>query len=100
MIANKPISNCGSVKIHKEDDAGTALAEVKFDLYTDNSPIGGPSGADDTNTAFSCTTDANGDCTISKCRSVSTGRWRTRPRCRRATTAADQAVNITTGGQG
>jgi hypothetical protein len=65
-VVNHPISNCGSISIHKEDDAGNALANVQFDLYTDNSPFGGTRAAGDTITSplLSCTTDADGDCTI------------------------------------
>ena len=35
------ISNCGSVKINKNDDAGRALAGAEFTLYKDNAPVGG-----------------------------------------------------------
>ncbi|NUR46869.1 MAG: prealbumin-like fold domain-containing protein [Hamadaea sp.] len=59
------ITNCGTVKIHKVDDTGAPLAGAEFTLYKDNAPVGGSRGAEDTATAFKCTTDANGDCTIS-----------------------------------
>jgi hypothetical protein len=57
----------GSVSIHKQDDAGTALQGAVFELYKDNAPLGGspPHGAEDTATGKTCTTDAGGDCTIS-----------------------------------
>jgi hypothetical protein len=57
----------GSVSIHKQDDAGNALQGAEFELYTDNAPLGGspPKGAEDTATGQTCTTDANGDCSIS-----------------------------------
>jgi len=61
------ISNCGSVKIVKKDDAGTPLAGATFALYNDNAPIGGTRGAEDTitNPLKSCTTEATtGECTI------------------------------------
>src|ERR671939_811380 len=57
----------GSVSIHKVDDAGNALQGAVFELYTDAAPLGGnpPHGAEDTATGKTCTTDANGDCSIS-----------------------------------
>jgi Prealbumin-like fold domain len=58
------ISNCGSVKIHKTDDAGAALAGAEFTLYNDNPPVGVSRGAEDTVTTLKCTTDSSGDCTI------------------------------------
>jgi hypothetical protein len=58
------ITNCGSVKIIKTDDAGAALAGAEFTLYKDNAPIGGTRGAEDTVTTFKCTTAADGTCTI------------------------------------
>lgn len=62
--ANVNITNCGSVKIKKVDDAGTPLAGAEFTLYKDNAPVGGTRGAEDTVTTFKCTTDATGICTI------------------------------------
>jgi hypothetical protein len=59
------ISNCGTVNIHKQDDAGAPLAGAVFTLYTDAAPIGGARGAEDTATALTCTTLATGNCTIS-----------------------------------
>jgi len=59
------ITNCGSVTVKKVDDAGTPLAGAQFTLYKDNAPVGGSRGAEDTITAFTCTTDATGLCTIS-----------------------------------
>jgi uncharacterized surface anchored protein len=69
FIAPVPINitNCGTVKIHKQDDAGAPLAGAVFTLFTDAAPVDGspPHGAEDTATALSCTTGADGDCTIS-----------------------------------
>jgi uncharacterized surface anchored protein len=63
------ISNCGSVKIVKTDDAGAALAGAEFTLYNDVAPIGtarNAGGVTDpiTNPVKKCTTAANGECTI------------------------------------
>jgi uncharacterized surface anchored protein len=57
------ISNCGSVKIIKTDDAGNPLDGATFELYKDNAPVGGSRGAEDTATGLTCTT-VNGECTI------------------------------------
>jgi hypothetical protein len=62
--ASVNITNCGTLNIHKQDDAGTALAGAVFTLYTNNSPTAAPRGAEDTVTTFTCTTDASGDCSI------------------------------------
>jgi len=90
------ITNCGTINIHKEDDAGTALAGAVFTLYTDNAPTGGARGAEDTITTLTCTTDASGDCSIS---SVPFGSYwvveTTTPAGH--DTAADQAVTISSG---
>src|SRR5919204_629865 len=68
FIAPTPtnITNCGTVNIHKQDDAGTALQGAVFRLYTDNAPVDGsaPHGAEDTATSMTCTTAANGNCSI------------------------------------
>ena len=70
FIAPTPIniSNCGSVKILKTDDAtpGNPLAGAVFTLFKDNAPLDGapPHGAEDTATTQTCTTDASGVCTI------------------------------------
>jgi hypothetical protein len=67
------ISNCGSINIHKQDDAGNALAGAVFSLYRDNAPTGGTRGIEDTAVAGkTCTTPASGDCTISN---VLTGQY-------------------------
>lgn len=60
------ITNCGTVNIHKQDDAGAPLAGAVFTLFTDNAPVDGaaPHGAEDVATSFTCTTDAAGDCSI------------------------------------
>lgn len=59
------ISNCGSVKIVKTDDANNALNGATFELYKDNAPVGGSRGPEDTATGMTCTTSGNGTCTIS-----------------------------------
>jgi hypothetical protein len=58
------LSNCGSVKITKKDDAGSALAGAEFTLYEDNDPTGGTRGPEDTITTQTCTTGADGTCEI------------------------------------
>jgi formamidopyrimidine-DNA glycosylase len=58
------LSNCGSVKITKKDDAGSVLAGAEFTLYKDNAPVGGTRGAEDTITTLTCTTGADGTCEI------------------------------------
>ena len=60
------ITNCGTVNIHKQDDAGADLEGATFVLFTDNEPVDGapPHGAEDTATSLTCTTDADGDCSI------------------------------------
>jgi hypothetical protein len=67
FIAPVPVnvSNCGSISIHKQDDAGTALAGAVFTLYNDLAPLGGSRGVEDTITTKTCTTNASGNCTIS-----------------------------------
>ncbi len=56
----------GSVDILKTDDTGAPLAGVEFELYDDNAPLDGapPAGAEDTATGQTCTTAADGTCTI------------------------------------
>jgi Prealbumin-like fold domain len=56
----------GQINIHKQDDAGNALQGVVFTLYVDNAPFGGspPHGAEDTATSNTCTTGANGNCSL------------------------------------
>jgi Prealbumin-like fold domain len=60
------ITNCGTVNIHKQDDAGTPLQGAVFTLFTDAAPVDGnpPHGAEDTATSLTCTTNASGNCTI------------------------------------
>jgi uncharacterized surface anchored protein len=58
------LSNCGSVKITKKDDAGSVLAGAEFTLYKDNAPVGGTRGAEDTITTQTCTTGSDGTCEI------------------------------------
>ena len=49
------------------DDTGNALQGAVFTLFKDNQPLDGaaPHGAEDTSTGQSCTTGADGNCTIS-----------------------------------
>ena len=58
----------GTITVHKQDDAGNPLAGAVFTLFTDNPPLGGdpPHGAEDTSTGKSCTTGADGNCTITE----------------------------------
>ncbi len=59
------LTNCGTVKIIKTDDAGSPLAGAEFTLYEDNAPVGGARGAEDTITSLACTTAVTtGVCTI------------------------------------
>ena len=50
------LSNCGSVKVIKTDDANAPLTGAGFTLFNDNAPLGGTRGAEDTTTGKSCTT--------------------------------------------
>ena len=89
------ISNCGSISIHKQDDAGNALANVSFQLYNNIAPLAGPRGTEDTIvTGKTCTTNAAGNCTITN---VLAGTYwvveGTPPAGYQA--AADQAVTVT-----
>jgi hypothetical protein len=88
------ISNCGSVKIIKNDDLGSPLAGATFELYKDNAPTGGSRGAEDTATGQTCTTPASGECTISN---VLTGQYWVVETVTPAgyNTAADQHVTVT-----
>ncbi len=92
------INNCGTINIHKEDDAGNALAGAGFTLFKDNAPTGGVRGSEDTATSFTCTTAANGNCTMSL---VPIGRYwvveTTVPP--NHAKAPDQNVSISAGGQ-
>jgi hypothetical protein len=70
FIAPQPvnITNCGSINIHKQDDATPpgALAGAVFTLYKDNAPTGAPRGNEDTVVSGkTCTTAATtGNCSI------------------------------------
>ena len=68
LIANRPISNCGTINIHKQDDVGTALQGAEFKLFTDSAPLDGaaPHGAEDlaVSPEKKCTTDASGNCSL------------------------------------
>jgi hypothetical protein len=55
----------GTINIHKTKSTGGALAGATFTLYVNNSPTAGPRGGEDTITTKACTTDGDGDCTIS-----------------------------------
>jgi hypothetical protein len=97
FIAPQPvnISNCGSINIHKQDDAGNPLSGVSFSLYSNNAPLAAPRGAEDTVIAGkTCSTNASGNCTIS---AVLAGNYwvveGTPPAGYQA--AADQAVVVT-----
>jgi hypothetical protein len=78
FVAPEPISvsNCGSVRVLKTNDAGAPLNGAEFTLFQDNPPVGGGRGAEDTVTAFRCTTGSAGNpagqCTIG---SVLQGRY-------------------------
>lgn len=65
---NVMITNCGAVNIHKQDDSGAAMSGVEFELYKDLGTVGGVREATTidtlTNPRLACTTDSNGDCTI------------------------------------
>jgi hypothetical protein len=66
---NVSISNCANVRIVKKDDTGAVLKEAEFTLYTDNEPIDSFGGEDevlldDDENPISCTTLADGACTI------------------------------------
>jgi hypothetical protein len=62
------ITNCGTINIHKQDDASpaNALANVVFTLYTDVAPLDGspPHSGGDAATSITCTTDASGNCSM------------------------------------
>jgi hypothetical protein len=61
------LTNCGTINIHKQDDALNNLGGAAFTLYTDNAPLGGaaPHGAEDIATAITCTTAAaTGNCSM------------------------------------
>ncbi len=57
----------GTINIHKQDDLGNPLEGAVFTLFIDNPPLNGPAphGAEDTATAKTCMTGADGNCTIS-----------------------------------
>lgn len=62
------VTNCGSITIHKKDDAGAPLGGVEFELYVNGLPLTAPRGDATTdpltNPRLACTTAANGNCTI------------------------------------
>ena len=57
----------GTINIHQQDDLGNPLEGAVFTLFIDNPPLNGPAphGAEDTATAKTCMTGADGNCTIS-----------------------------------
>lgn len=71
FIAPTPvnITNCGSIKIVKKDDAQNPLPGAGFTVYRDNAPLGGSKGSEDTSVG-TCTTTLNqaqteASCTVS-----------------------------------
>ena len=62
---NNPVVK-GTINIHKEDGDGEDLPGATFTLYVNNAPLAGPRGtaAEDPITAFTCTTNGDGDCSI------------------------------------
>ena len=93
------ISNCGSVKVHKTNGAGSAMSGAGFTLYRDDAPLGGVAhGVEDTLAVASGSTDGSGNLTLSNIPKgdywlVETGV----PAGHSA--AADQHVSITAGDQ-
>ena len=101
---NITLSNCGSIEITKTNDANTALNGAVFTLYKDVDPMAGTAaGAEDKtvgNTVGTCTSGATGagKCSITN---IPIGKYwvveTTTPA--NHSTAADQYVDITAGGQ-
>jgi uncharacterized surface anchored protein len=91
------VSNCASVAIHKQDDAGTALSGAGFTLYTNLAPLTGPRQITDLATPLTCSTLSAGDCTISD---VPYGDYWVVETTTPANhdTAADQAINVASSG--
>ena len=89
----------GTINIHKEDDTRAPLGGATFTLYVDVSPFGGSRGAGDTTSLGTCQTQAaTGDCSFT---SVQLGQYWVVETTTPAGygTAADQHVNLATGGQ-
>jgi hypothetical protein len=88
----------GTINVHKQDDAGAPLAGAVFTLYADVSPFGGTKGTGDTVSLGTCQTVASGDCSFT---SVQLGQYWVVETTTPAgyTTAADQHVVLSTGGQ-
>ncbi|MBO1269801.1 MSCRAMM family protein [Arthrobacter cavernae] len=89
----------GQIDVLKVDDDNPAvpLAGAVFTLYTDNAPVGGTRGAEDTITAFTCLTVASGTCSFTNV--VPGNYWvveTTTPAGH--DTAADQAAVVGAGG--
>jgi hypothetical protein len=89
--------NPASVTLHKQDDTGVAMSGVTFTLWTNVAPTTGPRGGDDAQVAGkSCTTDGNGDCTISGILPVGSF-WLVETVPAGYTGAADRAITLTLG---
>ena len=55
-----------SVKVDKDNDAGSDVSGATFTLYKDDAPTGGSApGVEDVTAVGSCVTNASGECTIS-----------------------------------
>jgi hypothetical protein len=88
----------GTINIHKEDDVRAPLAGATFTLYADVSPFGGTKGAGDTVSMGTCETGSSGDCSFT---SVQLGQYWVVETVTPSGygTAANQHVNLATGGQ-
>jgi hypothetical protein len=68
FIAPQPLdfNKCGRIDVVKQDDdsPASALQGAVFTLYNDSAPIGSALGAEDTATALTCTTGADGKCSF------------------------------------
>lgn len=59
------VSNCASLKIIKEDELGNTIQGVTFDLFLESGDDAGAyNPGQDTATVYTCTTGADGSCTI------------------------------------
>jgi hypothetical protein len=57
--------SCGGISIHKQDDVGTALAGAVFTLFNGD-PTGTTCSGTAATPAASCTTDTNGNCSLTQ----------------------------------
>lgn len=107
FIAPTPVelSNCGSVKVIKTDDAAppALLSGAAFSLLKDNAPVGTMPGAEDSSVA-TCSTDSNGECLFTNVlqgaywlveTAAPTGHDLASPAYQALTVAADQTVSRT-----